>query len=1038
MNWVLRLWVVALLALAAAPGVVWADRNQATKIADDLASISAQHAAAAARGVVFRSANRFLPVANDLVTIDAVAAGDPRSLEADFRGLGAQHVKVSGRIVSARLPISAISMLESLANLRFAQPAYSATHAGSVTSQGDRAMRADVARAALGVTGAGVTVGVLSDSFNCRGGAAADVATGDLSPVTVLQDEPGCGSGTDEGRAMLQIVHDVAPGAGLSFATAFAGMASFAANIRALAAAGARVIVDDVIYFGEPMFQDGVIAQAVDSVAANGVAYFSAAGNYARQSYDHAFVAGTSFPVGAFGPGFIGGIAHDFGGGDFFQRVTLPPSTSFLLVLQWDSPTFSVGGIGTPNDVDVYIFNAAATQVISAATTNNVASGDPIEFLSFVNSGAAALDVNIMIVTRTGPNPGRIKYVLAGDNRVVIQEFATNSGTIYGHANAQGAAAVGAAFYGFTPEFGVSPPSLESFSSGGTTPILFDTAGARLGTLDPRANKPLIVAPDGGDTTFFGTDIDGSGFPNFFGTSAAAPHAAAVAALVLQAAPTMTPAQVLATLQSTARDMGTAGFDNDTGFGLIQADAALMSLLNVAGITPNPIDLASAPTTFTIAGQGFAESGFGLPVANFMSGGTLVGQARGTGLTGSTALTVPFPTNATSLNGPLPGLTAGTVQVQVYNQTGSASWALVGSITLTVNDTRPCPLCVTGISPTPIDLASAPTTFTIAGQGLANNGFGLPVANFMSGGTIVGQARATGLTGSTTLTVPFPTNTTSLNGPLPGLRAGTVQVQVYNQTGSASWAFVGSITLTVNDTRPCALCVTGIAPNPIDLASAPAAFTIAGQGLADNGFGLPVANFVIGGSVVGQARATQLTSNTTLTVPFPANATSLNGPLPGLAAGQVLVQVYNQTGVASWAFVGSITLTVNDTRPCPLCVRSISPNPIDLASSPASLTITGGGFTNSGFGLPVANFTSGGTVVGQARATGLSGNTMLTVPFPTNATSLNGPLPGLAAGAVQVQVFNQTGAASWMLVGSITLTVNATPSCAQCVSADRP
>ena len=51
MTWVLRLWVAALLALAAAPGVAWADRNQATKIADDLASIAAQHAAAAARGL---------------------------------------------------------------------------------------------------------------------------------------------------------------------------------------------------------------------------------------------------------------------------------------------------------------------------------------------------------------------------------------------------------------------------------------------------------------------------------------------------------------------------------------------------------------------------------------------------------------------------------------------------------------------------------------------------------------------------------------------------------------------------------------------------------------------------------------------------------------------------------------------------------------------------------------------------------------------------------------------------------------------------
>jgi len=96
-------------------------------------------------------------------------------------------------------------------------------------------------------------------------------------------------------------------------------------------------------------------------------------------------------------------------------------------------------------------------------------------------------------------------------------------------------------------------------------------------------------------------------------------------------------------------------------------------MLSVTGITPNPIDLASAPASFTIAGQGFSNNGFGLPVANFMSGGTVVGQARATQLTGSTTLTVPFPTNATSLNGPLPGLAAGPVQVQVYNQTGVGS-----------------------------------------------------------------------------------------------------------------------------------------------------------------------------------------------------------------------------------------------------------------------------------------------------------------------------------------------------------------------------
>ena len=159
-------------------------------------------------------------------------------------------------------------------------------------------MRADFARSTFGLTGTGVIVGVLSNSFNCLGGGAADMANGDLSPVTVIQEISSCTGANDEGRAMLQIVHDVAPGTSLSFATAFGGQASFATNILALAQAGAKVIVDDVTYFAEPFFQDGIIAQAVDSVVAGGVAYFSAAGNHARQSHQSIFrPALASWPV---------------------------------------------------------------------------------------------------------------------------------------------------------------------------------------------------------------------------------------------------------------------------------------------------------------------------------------------------------------------------------------------------------------------------------------------------------------------------------------------------------------------------------------------------------------------------------------------------------------------------------------------------------------------------------------------------------------------------------------------------------------------
>jgi hypothetical protein len=150
------------------------------------------------------------------------------------------------------------------------------------------------AREKFGLRGAGETVGVLSDSFSLAGGAVSDVASDDLpgtetscsvqaTPVNVLEEGPA--GSHDEGRAMLQIVHDIAPHAKLAFASAFAGELAMAQNIEKLAApvsaggAGADVIVDDVTYFEEPMFQDGPIAAAIDKVTAQGVTYLTSAGN---------------------------------------------------------------------------------------------------------------------------------------------------------------------------------------------------------------------------------------------------------------------------------------------------------------------------------------------------------------------------------------------------------------------------------------------------------------------------------------------------------------------------------------------------------------------------------------------------------------------------------------------------------------------------------------------------------------------------------------------------------------------------------------
>ncbi|MCG8352453.1 MAG: S8 family serine peptidase [Chloroflexales bacterium] len=557
-----------------------------------------------------------LAIAADHVVIDAIAANDAQALLADLEALGLQNGAAVEPLVSGWLPITALEDAAALASLYYAQPAYALSNAGLTVSQGDNAMEANAARSTFNVDGSGVTIGTLSDSFDCRKNnapppltnAAQDVASGDLpADIQVLAEfTPGLTAHTciDEGRAMMQLITDVAPGARQQFHTAFNGQADFAQGIRELAQAGSDIIVDDVIYFAEPMFQDGIIAQAVDDVVAQGVAYFSSAGNYGRASYESVFRTGQTISVGGRTV-----RAHDFDPGfgvDIYQQIEIPANRTLMLVLQWDSPYRSVNGsIGSSNDLDAFFFadtNPPGNLLVHSSTKPNI-GGDPIEIIELTNQASVAQRFNLLIGTVQGNDPGYIKYINLGGG--TIQEYATQSSTIYGHANAAGASAVGAAAFFSTPYFGVNPPILERFSAAGPTPIFFNTDGSRNMTPEIR-QKPQIVAPDGANTTFFGSDIpqDTDTFPNFFGTSAAAPHAAAVAALLLDARPDLRPHQIYETLQNTAIDMGRAGVDDDTGYGLIQANQALATLLTTDLIitktnSENAV-LADTPVTYTL------------------------------------------------------------------------------------------------------------------------------------------------------------------------------------------------------------------------------------------------------------------------------------------------------------------------------------------------------------------------------------------------------------------------------------------------------
>ena len=293
----LSAWVLFVLALVGASFVAYAQTGnlkqaaKEAKISPDLYQVMQNKGplppAAPINGGVVETNQVFV---GDKIAIEAVANNeDGEGLLNQLKALGLTDGVAYKRKIFGYLPIDKIGELKNVSSLSFAYSFYKPeTNTGSVTSQGDAALKANIARTTYGVTGAGIKVGVLSDSYNRLGGQAAGIASNDLpaAGVQVLEEYTGSGA-TDEGRAMAEIVYDVAPGAAMAFNTAFSGEAGFAQGIINLATtAGCQIIVDDVGYLNAPMFQDGLVAQAVNQVVNNnGVTYFSSAANQARSSY---------------------------------------------------------------------------------------------------------------------------------------------------------------------------------------------------------------------------------------------------------------------------------------------------------------------------------------------------------------------------------------------------------------------------------------------------------------------------------------------------------------------------------------------------------------------------------------------------------------------------------------------------------------------------------------------------------------------------------------------------------------------------------
>jgi hypothetical protein len=655
------------------------------KIGPFLANLYDEYREATGKGVKsnsFKSSDPMMRVSNGTVAIDLYAS-DAAALTRSLKSLGATRVNSRGPLVSARVPVASLGAIAVLPTVRYVKPVLATRNAlpSSAVSQGDVTLNASAARTNFKVSGKGIPVGILSDSVACNPapfnpGQPSTTFAEDLGKelpdsVTILKD--GSCPGTDEMRAIGQIVHDVAPGSPLLFHTAFEGESDFAEGIIRLADEGAKVIVDDVIYFAEPMFSDGMIAQAIDFVTAGGVSYFTSAGNQARASYESKFRpvdvatnAGKNLNSGA-KPGPVLRRFHLFNEGpgvpSILQPIYIQPDAEagfVVLSFQWDQPHLTAttyafvndkrdpsAAPGATSDLDLVFFDykghviRACPPGVSRGITCQITGdrnigGDAVDIAALYYSGPpkTAQLFYVGIVVSGGPDPGVVKYsAFEQQGTFGILDFDTRSGTAWGHSNPAAAQSVGAASWYATVPFstsGLYPPNdtqtpkiilspcnpgcLNDFSSAGNVPIYFDKFGKRLAKPERRFN-PSVTGPDGGNSSFFrndssyddddgnginspfstfisGLDLPGNEFPNFFGTSASAPHVAAVAALMREKNPAITPAQIRSILERTARPIakrftssrplivdpitiGPDGYNDDAGYGLVDAQAAV-------------------------------------------------------------------------------------------------------------------------------------------------------------------------------------------------------------------------------------------------------------------------------------------------------------------------------------------------------------------------------------------------------------------------------------------------------------------------------
>jgi hypothetical protein len=405
---------------------------------------------------------------------------------------------------------------------------------GSVTTEGDAIHRTYDVRTTHSESGSGVKVGIISDGVDHL---TAAQSSGDLpAGVTVLSNNVG----GDEGTAMLEIVHDMVPDADLYFHDCGDDIVAFNNAIDDLVDAGCNVICDDIGWRFEPFFEDGIIASHLASVlASNDIVYVSSAGNAGQKHYQ----------------GVYSNNGYDTH--DNVWYIDFNPGSSARIVLQWNDE-FGASG----NDYALHLRDYYTEDLLLYSDGVQDGDDDPLEFIEVINTGSSIVECFIAVANYDGAAATKTLevFIYPSNGAYVYNNNIDPTDSIFGHPAVPGAIAAGA-----IDASDLGNNDIEPFSSQGPVTITYPSPVSR--------PKPDLCGVDGVAVTGAG------GFPTpFFGTSAAAPHIAAIAAQMWGACPSKTGDEIRTVLCDSAVDLGSTGYDNIYGYGRADALAAFDAL----------------------------------------------------------------------------------------------------------------------------------------------------------------------------------------------------------------------------------------------------------------------------------------------------------------------------------------------------------------------------------------------------------------------------------------------------------------------------